>query len=38
MMNAIENLPLAAGHMIGLVALGSCIGVGLRAGSFAEAR
>lgn len=36
-MNAIETLPLAAGHMIGLGALGSCIGVGLLASRFVEA-
>jgi F-type H+-transporting ATPase subunit c len=33
----LTNLPLAVGHMIGLGALGSCIGVGLMASKYLEA-
>lgn len=31
-----EYLPLAVGHMIGLGAIGSCIGVGLMASKYLE--
>jgi F-type H+-transporting ATPase subunit c len=36
-MNATELLPLAVGHMIGLGAIGSCIGVGILASRYMEA-
>jgi F-type H+-transporting ATPase subunit c len=36
-MTATELLPLAVGHMIGLGAIGSCIGVGLLASRYMEA-
>ena len=36
-MNGIDFLPLAVGHMIGLGAIGSCIGVGLMASRYLEA-
>jgi F-type H+-transporting ATPase subunit c len=36
-MNGIDLLPLAVGHMIGLGAIGSCIGVGLMASRYLEA-
>jgi F-type H+-transporting ATPase subunit c len=32
----ISNVPIAVGHMIGLGALGSCIGIGLLAGKYME--
>ncbi|MBL8360458.1 MAG: F0F1 ATP synthase subunit C [Rubrivivax sp.] len=35
--NGIDFLPLAVGHMIGLGAIGSCIGVGLMASRYLEA-
>lgn len=35
-MNGIDLVPLATGHMIGLGALGSCIGIGLMASKFLE--
>jgi len=34
---AIDTLPLAVGHMIGLGAIGSCIGVGLMASRYLDA-
>ncbi|HJV95064.1 MAG TPA: F0F1 ATP synthase subunit C [Albitalea sp.] len=33
---AINLLPLAVGHMIGLGAIGSCIGIGLMGAKFLE--
>ena len=36
-MNEINLVPLAVGHMIGLGAIGSCLGVGLLASRFLEA-
>jgi F-type H+-transporting ATPase subunit c len=33
----LANLPTAVGHMIGLGALGSCIGIGLLASKYLEA-
>jgi F-type H+-transporting ATPase subunit c len=36
-MNGFDSLPLAVGHMIGLGAIGSCIGVGLLASKYLEA-
>jgi F-type H+-transporting ATPase subunit c len=36
-MTASELLPLAVGHMIGLAAIGSCIGVGLLTARTMEA-
>ncbi len=36
-MNGIDLLPLAVGHMIGLGAIGSCLGVGLLGAKFLEA-
>jgi F-type H+-transporting ATPase subunit c len=36
-MNGIDLVPLAVGHMIGLGAIGSCIGVGLLASRYVEA-
>lgn len=35
--NGIDLLPLAVGHMIGLGAVGSCLGVGLLASRYVEA-
>jgi F-type H+-transporting ATPase subunit c len=32
----ISNVPIAVGHMIGLGALGSCIGIGLLASKYME--
>jgi F-type H+-transporting ATPase subunit c len=32
----ISNLPIAVGHMIGLGALGSCIGIGILTGKYME--
>lgn len=36
-MNSSELLPLAVGHMIGLGAIGSCVGIGLMASKYLEA-
>jgi F-type H+-transporting ATPase subunit c len=36
-MSDISNIPLAVGHMIGLGALGSCIGIGIMASKYLEA-
>ncbi len=36
-MNNFEMLPLAVGHMIGLGAIGSCLGVGMLASRYVEA-
>jgi F-type H+-transporting ATPase subunit c len=36
-MNGIDLLPLAVGHLIGLGALGSCIGIGIMGSKFLEA-
>ncbi len=36
-MNGIDLLPLAVGHMIGLGAIGSCLGVGLLGSRYLEA-
>ncbi len=36
-MNGIDLLPLAVGHMIGLGAIGSCLGVGLLGAKYLEA-
>jgi F-type H+-transporting ATPase subunit c len=36
-MDAPDLLPLAVGHMIGLGAIGSCLGVGLLASRYVEA-
>ena len=36
-MSSSELLPLAVGHMIGLGAIGSCIGIGLMASKYLEA-
>jgi F-type H+-transporting ATPase subunit c len=36
-MDSINLVPLAVGHMIGLGAIGSCLGVGLMASKFLEA-
>jgi F-type H+-transporting ATPase subunit c len=35
--NGIDLLPLGVGHMIGLGAVGSCIGIGLLGSKFLEA-
>ncbi len=35
-MNGIDILPLAVGHMIGLGAIGSCLGVGLLGAKYLE--
>jgi len=35
--NSIDLLPLAIAHMIGLGAVGSCIGIGIMASRFLEA-
>jgi F-type H+-transporting ATPase subunit c len=36
-MNGTDLLPLAVGHMIGLGAVGSCLGVGLLASRYVDA-
>ena len=36
-MNSIDLVPLAVGHMIGLGAVGSCLGIGVMAAKFLEA-
>ena len=36
-MTSSEILPLAVGHMIGLGAVGSCIGIGMMAGKYLDA-
>ena len=36
-MSDLSQLPLAVGHMIGLGALGSCVGIGLMASRYLEA-
>ncbi len=36
-MNSINLLPLAVAHMIGLGAIGSCLGVGVMASKYLEA-
>ena len=36
-MNSFDILPLAVGHMIGLGAVGSCLGVGFLASRYVEA-
>ena len=36
-MNVIDLVPLAVGHMIGLGAVGSCIGIGVMASKYLEA-
>ena len=36
-MSGSEYLPLAVGHMIGLGAIGSCLGVGIMASKYLEA-
>ena len=36
-MTDLSTLPLAVGHMIGLGALGSCIGIGVMASKYLEA-
>lgn len=36
-MNGIDLLPLAVGHLIGMGAIGSCIGIGLAGSKFLEA-
>lgn len=36
-MSDLHQLPLAVGHMIGLGALGSCLGIGLLASKYLEA-
>ena len=36
-MDSINLVPLAVGHMIGLGAIGSCIGVGVMASKYLEA-
>ncbi len=35
-MNAIDLLPLAVALMIGLAAIGSCLGIGIMAGKFLD--
>jgi F-type H+-transporting ATPase subunit c len=35
--NGIDLVPLAVGHMIGLGAIGSCLGVGILASRYLEA-
>ncbi len=35
-MDGINLLPLAVGHMIGLGAIGSCLGIGIMAGKYLE--
>jgi F-type H+-transporting ATPase subunit c len=36
-MNSIDLVPLAVGHMIGLGAIGSCIGIGILSSKYMEA-
>lgn len=36
-MDGVNLVPLAVGHLIGLGAIGSCLGVGLLAAKFVEA-
>jgi F-type H+-transporting ATPase subunit c len=36
-MESINLLPLAVGHMIGLGAIGSCLGIGIMAGKYLDA-
>lgn len=36
-MNGIDLLPLAVGHLIGLAAIGSCIGIGVMGSKYLEA-
>ena len=36
-MNGIDLVPLAVGHMIGLGAIGSCLGIGVLAAKYLEA-
>lgn len=36
-MNGIDLVPLAVGHLIGLGALGSCVGIGIMGSRFLEA-
>jgi F-type H+-transporting ATPase subunit c len=36
MMNGIDLLPLAVGHMIGFGAIGSCIGIGILGSKYLE--
>ena len=35
-MNGIDLLPLAVGHLIGLGAIGSCVGIGIMGSKFLE--
>ena len=35
-MNGIDLLPLAVGHLIGMGAIGSCIGIGIMGSKFLE--
>jgi len=37
LMNGIDLVPLAVGHMIGMGAIGSCLGVGILASRYLEA-
>ena len=36
-MNGIDLVPLAVGHMIGLGAIGSCLGIGIMGAKYLEA-
>lgn len=36
-MNGVDLLPLAVGHLIGLAAIGSCLGIGTLGSKFLEA-
>lgn len=36
-MNGIDLLPLAVGHLIGLAAIGSCVGIGVMGSKYLEA-
>jgi F-type H+-transporting ATPase subunit c len=36
-MESINLLPLAVGHMIGMGAIGSCLGIGIMAGKYLDA-
>ncbi|MCY7306797.1 MAG: F0F1 ATP synthase subunit C [Rhodoferax sp.] len=36
-MDSINLLPLAVGHMIGMGAIGSCVGIGILASKYLEA-
>ena len=36
-MESVDLLPLAVGHMIGMGAIGSCIGIGIMASKYLEA-